>query len=36
MAITAHALGPLVGLSLPDGCVIVQGEAEMVVDEILA
>ena len=36
MAITAHALGPLVRLSLPNGCVIVQGKAQMVVDEVLA
>ena len=36
MAVTAHALGPLVGLSLPNGCVIVQGKAQMVVDQVLA
>ncbi len=36
MAVTAHALGPLVRLPLPNGCVIVQGKAEMVVDEVLA
>jgi len=36
MAVTAHALGPLVGLSLPNGCVVVQGKAEMVVDQVLA
>ena len=36
MAVAAHALGPLVRLSLPNGCVIVQGKAQMVVDEVLA
>jgi len=36
MAITAHALGPPVRLTLPNGCVIVQGEAQMIVDEVLA
>ena len=36
MTIAAHALGPLVWGILPDGCVVVQGKAQMVVDQILA
>ena len=36
MAVAAHALRPLVRLALPNGCVIVQGKAQMVVDEVLA
>lgn len=36
MAVAAHALGPPLGLPLPYGCVIVQGKAQVVVDEVLA
>lgn len=36
MTIAAHALGPLIGGVLPDGRVVVQAEAQMVVDQILA
>lgn len=36
MAIAAHALRPLVWSILPDGRVVVQGKAQVVVDQILA
>lgn len=36
MPIAAHALGPLVRGTLPDGRVVVQSKAQMVVDQILA
>ena len=36
MAVAAHALWPLVGGILPDGCVVVQAETQMVVDQVLA
>ena len=36
MAIAAHAFGPLIRSVFPDGGVVVQAEAQMVVDQILA
>lgn len=36
VAIASHALGPLLWGILPDGGVVVQGKAEVVVDQVLA
>ena len=36
MPVAAHALGPLGWVPLPDGCVVIQRKAEVVVDQILA
>lgn len=36
VAIASHALRPLLRSILPDGGVVVQGKAEVVVDQVLA
>ena len=36
VAVATHAARPLLRLVLPDGCVVVQGETEVVVDQVLA
>ena len=36
VSIAAHAFGPLLRAALPDGGVVVQRKAEMVVNQILA
>ncbi len=35
VSIAAHSPGPLGGVVLPDGCVVVQAEGQVVVDQIL-
>ena len=36
VTVAAHAFGPLVRSVLPDGGVVVQGKAQVVVDQVLA
>ena len=36
VSVAAHALRPFGLVLLPDGCVVIQGKAEMVVDQVLA
>ena len=36
VAVAAHGAGPQVGPLLPDGCVRVQAERQVIVDQVLA
>ena len=36
MAVHEEALGPIMGLGFPDGCVVKEAHYEMVLDEIFA